>query len=499
MRALQLEPNVPTVAGVGNAMRPVPDRYTPLRMAILHNLLPTAMAVTATLTQHAPVEVHNINGGKIVIPFDHYMATDALRLLMSEVLRGGLATQHAQHALNNIHLRPGESLLTGHNRLLQIFRAARADPFRTYLSEEPYFWMAITERNLYNLFDRAIALCCPGHDDRHAFRGQLIGITQNNNALLQQFQVDAHALGSAHMQQRGQLTRRMFHQFATLLGNHSSLFRPAAAPDAGSDSVRALRTSKSLRLPQGEDSSSLQTKSQGEVRAMRPAADYTPRQDYPDSPSDEDDGPELAAFTHQRGGASATLETPREPSARRPSRSTGPRGPDRRYDQPNPDRRRLDCATPAARYDTPAGGSKRATRDHDKNEARETHHSRPSERPASSRRVRFDDATVPPELPEDAPARDAEPRVIQEYIKCQGVCFHHARGQACQRMTTVGHCRYNHAMTKLALGSYPRPPALAAVGDLDENDLYDSVNVLTALIGATSPPPSPADVSESSD
>ena len=134
---VKLEKDVPTAAGAGNVMKPWPDSRTPLRFDIIHNMLPPTMAVTAAITSGQDAQVYNLNGGMAWVQAHNLTLTDALRLLMSETARNGISGQHAQHALNNIRLRDGESWLTGLNRLVQLARAASLLPDRPYLSEEP--------------------------------------------------------------------------------------------------------------------------------------------------------------------------------------------------------------------------------------------------------------------------------------------------------------------------------------------------------------------------
>lgn len=123
--------------------------------------------------------------------------------------------------------------------------------------------MVLTPHDLHALMDRAIALCCPQTDDQTAFRAHLVGVVQQNNAILQYHSIDTHALGSTQMAQRGQITRYFFHAFATMLGENASLFARPGDVARGADRVHALGTGRSLRLPPGEDTFSLQRKQPG--------------------------------------------------------------------------------------------------------------------------------------------------------------------------------------------------------------------------------------------
>ena len=87
-----------------------------------------------------------------------------------------------------------------------------------------------------------------------------------------------------------------------------------------------------------------------------------------------------------------------------------------------------------------------------------------------------------PQLAEDAPSLSADDNVIQDYIKNKRVCFNHARGVTCKRMVNKGFCSFSHASDIIPFGAYPRTQtALAALGDDDENALYDASDILTAL------------------
>lgn len=72
---------------------------TPIRLALLHNMLTPTMAVTTATSQQGPVLVHNLNGGITWVSFDDFTTPDALRLLVTKVTRGGASVHQAQRAL----------------------------------------------------------------------------------------------------------------------------------------------------------------------------------------------------------------------------------------------------------------------------------------------------------------------------------------------------------------------------------------------------------------
>eukprot|EP00752_Nemacystus_decipiens_P006264 g5648.t1 len=188
--------------------------------------------LTSTVTQKiARVEVFNVNGGpKITIPVSCYTATDCLRVMVAEATPGTATKRNAQHALSNIRLLPGESWPSAIDRLIQVFRAATVSADRPALSEEEYFWMAIGAEDLQALCNRAILLCCQVSDDISTFRSVLMQRTGQNNATLQNYPVDVHALGSPAIVERGAAARRCFYGFATILGQNSIYYWNSVGP-----------------------------------------------------------------------------------------------------------------------------------------------------------------------------------------------------------------------------------------------------------------------------
>ena len=87
-----------------------------------------------------------------------------------------------------------------------------------------------------------------------------------------------------------------------------------------------------------------------------------------------------------------------------------------------------------------------------------------------------------PPLADDAPSPSTDDNVIQDYFKTKRVCFNHACGITCKRMVNKGFCSFSHAADIIPFVAYPRTQtALAALGDDDENMLYDASDILTVL------------------
>ena len=467
MGALTLEPDTPAAAGPGNVMKAWPDRNTPLRFSILYNLLSKSTAVSAAITSGTDVMVHNLNGDKCRVRYEHFSLTDALRLLVEEFTRGGQSIAHAQQALTYISLKTGESWQTGLNRLVQLTRAASVNPNTPYLAEEPYFWMVLTGPNLQHLLNRAVKLCTPAALDQSTFHSQVVHVMQQNTELLRYYNIDTHALGSPFMRERGQRIKDIYANFVSLLAEQAAYY---ATPTTRSTrtSMSTLQTS-SLRLPPGEDTFSRIVAQRGSLSALHDADQLG---EDSSSTEGEDNGANLAAMADSRGEmrASATSDS-RPPRQDRFGRRNG----------------RSDATRSTNFKASTYGGDARKRDEHEPRQGSVSNIEGPDTRSPRG-------PSPPPRLPAGVPPRDGDPKAIQEYIKSNGVCFNHARGLQCNRMMKRHHCDWLHTKEPIPFNSYPRAPrapaGLAAFEDCDENILHaiDAFSVWDA-------PSAPTDIS----
>ena len=162
-------------------MKGWPDELTSVRLNILFPMLPLTMAVTSAISHGIDVQVHNLNGGMATVPFAHFTPQDALWLLVAEIARRGLSVHYTKQALSNIRLKEGESWETG-AWLTMPGQQQRSRTARTSL-RRPY-WMVLAVGGLYNLLNRAVALCSP-QVDQSPFHGHLVSIMTNSRTLLQ--------------------------------------------------------------------------------------------------------------------------------------------------------------------------------------------------------------------------------------------------------------------------------------------------------------------------
>lgn len=166
--------------------------------------------------------------------------------------------------------------------------------------------MAITAHTLAALMDRLVGLCCQGTDDQSSFRGHLMGVVMENKKALDQYPIDTHDLDSQQMRTRGLFTQGRYRDCVQVFCDNAVFYRRSTPGPAAADSVQALRTGRSFRLPAGEDAYSLQTKTQPGLVALGAAAGA---QDVYDdsSSSNEDDGGDfnLAALSTPRDAGRA--------------------------------------------------------------------------------------------------------------------------------------------------------------------------------------------------
>lgn len=333
-----------------------------------------------------------------------------------------------------------------------------------------------------------------------------------NNRVLQTHPVDMHALGSTGMERRGDITRTCLYCFADLLGQNSIYYRTPASGTPKTSAVHALGTRRSNRLPRGQDTSSFQLQQAGDMCALD---DDGPYEDNPGNCSEDSEdhhgGPHLAAFP-AAGTQPATAATASQNAA-----AGGGRRAESRREDPAFGARRGERAAqrrPPSRDDAQSPG--RPVRRED---ASSINHPLPADRPAASpvctsrkreaprdftgatndrgtRRLRSTTerttatpdawACKQPQLAAGAPPPGSEENAIRKYIMGNRVCFHHARGKPCERMSTKGRCPYSHVDDVISFGSYrTSQPFLFAPGCSDEHVLYEASDVLAAIEGAT--------------
>ena len=320
--------------------------------------------------------------------------------------------------------------------------------------------MVLTVEDLYHLLNRAVAMCFP-QADRATFQAHLVSVMTSSKTLLQPYPIDHHALGSPLMKQRGEVCRSCFRNFVTTLGEHSQFYAPPPS------NMAALHT-KSLRLPPGEDTFTRQSKQTGSLFALQGthATDPQAAADELSSASESDESDPYVAALETRGGQRDDAGRPFARGSGRRERERDQR-PGRYSAAPyNGDRKRDRHSSPSRTADP---------------RSRDVRPRRAVDQPAPA--VPRDRSDPAPPLPDEAPAPDADPKVIRRYIISQRVCFSHARGMQCRRMVEQHHCPYLHTDTPIPFRTYPRDLSakeLAALGEFDENGLY-AVEVLASL------------------
>eukprot|EP00903_Cladosiphon_okamuranus_P021517 g19781.t1 len=113
-------------------------------------------------------------------------------------------------------------------------------------------------------------------------------LVQDNNATLQRYPADMHALGSPGMVERGIQTLACFQKFTTLLGHNSIHFRRTA-----DGAFNALRSQRSNRLPIDQDAYSLQMRHAGTACALDTSGASV---DYDEDPVEVTGEDQSAAF-----------------------------------------------------------------------------------------------------------------------------------------------------------------------------------------------------------
>ncbi|CAB1112528.1 unnamed protein product [Ectocarpus sp. CCAP 1310/34] len=365
-----------------------------------------------------------------------------------------------------------------------------ADADRPALSEEDYFWQGIMAEALHNLCDRAIALCCPAAQDSTMFRGVFLQQHQQHVIVLQHHPADMHALGSPAMVARGAAARQCFYRFTDILTSEAKNYVSNPTPAA----VHAMGTTRSNRRPPQQDTYSLQLQQLQTVQTLN-AQEYEERSadDYYDA-----DDADFAAV----GGSTATAPLPSDDTAdgRRRARGDTPYGKrrdstptgglrraslndtrrsdnvgsnrSRFQDRATQPRSRLSQSISEASTDTASHGSRKREAPNDAPGA--TDDGRRSSTTSRSRRR----AQLPAEAPRSGESSEID---ISEYIARHRVCFSHARGEVCQRMTTRGRCPYSHAEEPIPFNSYPREPRVTAMVDDENTIFYESTSTVRAL------------------
>lgn len=507
--SLNLEPDRQVLVTGQIARLPEKNEMTHVRILFLHRMLPQGMAVTRTLTQKEPVEVFDVNGSrKYSIPMEFFTAVDCLRLLVAESTIETATRKHAERALRNITLLPGELWASAIDRLTLVFRAATVTPDRPALSEEEYFWQVITMERLQRLCDQAILLCCTGSEDISTFRLVLLQRGGQYTDILQRHPADMHAPGSPAMVARGTATRHCFYGFTDILKQNSQYYRhpvggkskSAGRQCDGNTEILPTAPGTGHVLPPDEANwDDVRLGQTGRRRGLQ--ADYIDEGEHGDE--------QIAAY----GGADSrqpdTTMAPSDGSAsgyRRPRGDT-PRGRrdstssgDNRGPRPGDTRRRDNHGSERSHFqdratrqytrptpntsETAAGATSDASRKrgapwngHGATEDNQDRRPRGPGNPTPSTSRNRRKAQLAADAPRPGDSTDS---AISEYISRHRVCFSHAHGETCRRMAKRGQCPYSHADDPIPFNSYPRDTALAALmGDEDEVFYESNSTVLT--------------------
>ena len=202
-----------------------PDAYIFRRRELLIGLVGDNLLTHYQLTSSEPVKIVTLLGATAVLHPEHVTLTDWLRILVREQALVVDSTDMAREAFYAVQIRPGEKWKNVASRLVRNFRAVVADPDRPHASEATYFWRYVTERQLYELFERVIDAVLTNPLDRLSLNSLLHDAVARVKREVQPLPIAFHDPLGLDMQKRGQVTEHVFSGFVERLALRSSAYR----------------------------------------------------------------------------------------------------------------------------------------------------------------------------------------------------------------------------------------------------------------------------------
>ena len=139
------------------------------------------------------------------------------------------STDMARKAFYAVQVRPGEEWRNVASRLVRNFRAVVADPDRPHASEATYFWRYVTERQLYELFERVIDAVLTNPLGRLSLNSRLHDAVARVKHEVRSLPIAFHDPLGLDMQKRGQVTEDVFSEFVERFALRSSAYRSVPA------------------------------------------------------------------------------------------------------------------------------------------------------------------------------------------------------------------------------------------------------------------------------
>ena len=316
-----------------------PDAYTFRRRELLIGLVGDNLQTHYQLTASEPVKVVTLLGATAVLHPEHVTLTDWWRILVREQALVVDSTDMARGAVYAVQVRAGEEWRNVASCLIRNFRAVVADPDRPHAFEATYVWRYVTERQLYEIFERVIDAVLTNPLDRLSLNSLLHDAVARVKREVRSPPIAFPDPLGSDMQKRGQVTEHVFSEFVERLALRSSAYRsvPALPRNARPNPSKAVTQLFSL------DEVRQLFSSRGQLTALEPALDpidsrprVAPRRRpansmaalapvilHASSPhtetSSERPDPEVAAFTNQvvtapgKHGVPFQKEPPRTP------------------------------------------------------------------------------------------------------------------------------------------------------------------------------------------
>lgn len=435
-------------------VHPQADALSSMRIEILFEFFPQGLGVVTTYNSSRGQEmlIHDLRGGKRSVPHGLVTLRDVLRLFLEEEGRKHATRFAAAQAFNDISVGSRESWLAAANRLALYFRAMMVDPEFPPASEDPYVWALLTATQLEILLEKTIELCIESDMDRSEKRAQLAINKDLYTPQLQAMPIVRQELGLPPMNNRGECIKNIHSRFSNKLAQDAGKFAPqrkeTSKPSSRQAEVHSLKSNKmplTMRLfPGMEFSQPTQRAALCAIQTLKGDKEV----------DDILDGQLAAAEVHQERNPRKRTWEDQDSGAQR-----GPR-PRRNYHDHQPAARMPEQRGSTATFspgkrgndDRSQGEGHRFKAGNNRFQSDKEGHRFQGSRPQGARRK----AMPQGELPAEAPKADGSPEEIQRYIRANGVCFYHARGQPCPSMRETGCCPYSHAPSPIYWGAYPR-------------------------------------------
>eukprot|EP00904_Undaria_pinnatifida_P006979 jgi/Undpi1/3410/HiC_scaffold_15.g06783.m1 len=208
-------------AYIGFSPQPLREAFTPLRVAVLKNIIPrrcsTMLAVECNKTILAP----HVDGRQIPKPGHSLTAPKILRTYVKESTISGQSACNAREMLRIMTPNKGDTWFIAGRRVQAHTLAANVQSHAPYLVEEAYYFRTVNGSNLREQGPRFIGAVAGRH--ARCFESFLQGLEDRIDQL-NELPLNVGELLSPQKQARGQFAETYFDKFLNMVTQRSTDF-----------------------------------------------------------------------------------------------------------------------------------------------------------------------------------------------------------------------------------------------------------------------------------